>query len=93
MVDEEKTHIFAVQKMPIEHHRIHFSIMKPIDNIISQVIESDHSEWHWITALNYERLGYSDDMIGCLEVVSIFSEQPEKRIVGVSAVREESSFF
>ncbi|MBQ0142967.1 MAG: hypothetical protein KBT06_09265 [Prevotellaceae bacterium] len=52
-----------------------------IDNLINQVIDSTHSKWHWITALNYENLGYSDDMIGCIEIVSINQDQSETRTI------------
>lgn len=66
--------------------------MKTLDNLIIHVGESLSSKWQWITALNYEDLGYSDDMIGCVEVVSTNSDQIEKRII-LSHDEEFDDFF
>lgn len=66
--------------------------MKTIYNLITQVGESSSSKWQWITALNYERLGYTDEMIGCVEIVSTNSDQIEKRII-LSHDEEFEDFF
>lgn len=55
--------------------------MNTIDNLIIQVEESSFPKWQWITALNYEDLGYSEEMVGCVEVASIYSDQIEKKII------------
>lgn len=74
--------IFAAKKL----------IAMLIDNLIHQVTDSMHSKWHWITALNYENLGYSDDMIGCIEIVSTNSDQIVKKTI-LSHDDEFDEFF
>lgn len=66
--------------------------METIENLITQVGESSSSKWQWITALNYEDLGYSDDMIGCVEIVSTNSDQIAKKTI-LSHDDEFEEFF
>lgn len=66
--------------------------MTPYDCIYLQISESIHSRWQWITALNYENLGYSDDMIGCVEIISTNSDKSAKKII-LSHDEEFDDFF